>query len=99
MRLSQLHESTKFRLVVFNEEFAVLVAVDAGMEAGDRDISHSDVSIVTSSYSDAVSTLHIDNVDNSYILQGNTFHDYEVSLWSLILKYLYRLAQFRYLFP
>ena len=85
MRLSKLHESSKFRFVILHEELTILIPVDEGMETGYRDISYSYVSVMTSSYSNEVPVFHTDHVNDSDILQSYTFHNYEVRFWPLVL--------------
>ena len=56
------------------------------MESGDRDVSHSNVSVMPSSNSDEGSVLHLNDVHYPYVLQSHTFKDKEVRVRYCVLK-------------
>ena len=71
-----------------NEELTVLVAVDASMEARNRDVCHPDVSIVASSDSNAVCTFHADHVCHSAKHQNcprDQFAPFMLITWTILM--------------
>jgi hypothetical protein len=74
--LSNLYEGSKLGLIIFDVEFSVFRAIDLGMETGYGNVSHSDISVVTSANSYKLALLHANHMYYSDILKGHTLdHD------------------------
>lgn len=84
--LANLNKGPKLRFVIFYVELAICITVNTSMESRYRDISHSNVCIMTSTNPNVVTITHVNNVHNPNVLQSHTLENNEVFLRQFILE-------------